>query len=93
MPDEMGMVERIARILFRLACGEPCPPSNLHWTYHQEDAREILRALREPTDAMLAAAADDIISYDRERHDSGEAVRSAIEAMIDAALREPGNAG
>ena len=93
MPGEIGMVERIGRILFRRARGVPCPPRSSNWTDYAADAREILRALREPTDAMLEAAADDIISYDRERHDLGEAVRSAIEAMIDAALREPGNAG
>lgn len=76
----MTMVERVARALCRHS--EPdC------WRTHMEDARSAIVAMREPTQAMKNAGAEEMDTCDpADRCPGPDEVASGYQAMIDAAL-------
>jgi hypothetical protein len=79
--SEVPWVERVGRILFRQARAVPCPPFSQNWKDYETDAREIIEAMRVPSEAMNQAAwamCGDNAPWDR-----------SWAAMIDAALKEP----
>lgn len=54
---------------------------------YEDQARAVIEALREPTEAMIAAGEDcPIVNYD------GNDPKQVWQAMIDAALKEPDGA-
>lgn len=71
------MIERVARALAKLA-------DNDNWNEFVPDARAAIEAMREPTDAMMAA-----VDCAGEKADwlSGRAWTAAWQAMIDEALK------
>ena len=66
--SNMSLVERIARVLAGRELSINAEGSDAsagsevdaHWPAHVEDARSILRALREPDEAMAAAGDPDV---------------------------------
>ena len=78
------MVERVARILFRQARGVKCAPLDAAWRDYEADAREVVEAMREPTEAMINKPKIDCWeqSYVYENQ-----INEIWQAMIDEALR------
>jgi hypothetical protein len=74
------MVERVARAICVSDC-TPFTPSDDYWKLYLPHALAVMKAMREPTESMVAAAAP---AHDGERliH------RVAYRLMIDAALSE-----
>lgn len=83
----MGMVERVARELYRMRCGEEERPWSLlakaKKTPYLENACTILFVLTEPTDSMIRAGID---AWEK----SPMAVVTQFRAMIDKAIQESG---
>jgi hypothetical protein len=77
------MVERVAAVLASYREG-------YHWTDLVREARDVIEAMREPTDEMIAAAWGVV----RSRYPSGQlmgpgpAFVEAMQAMIDASLEK-----
>jgi hypothetical protein len=100
MPDEMTMVERVARALSVADGMHPQAASNdadeqPAWTLYVGMAKAAIESLREPTEAMVEAGSGASTSGDEgvfrilvDRQCAGE----AWSLMIDAALKEPTNA-
>jgi len=79
------MVERVARAICVSDC-TPSTPIDDYWQSYVPHARAMIKAMREPTDAMLGAAAP---AHEGERimH------KVAYRLMIDAALSETPETG
>lgn len=83
-------VERVARAIFDHAASKPA--GQPAWDVASEDvrewvrdhARDAIRAMREPTDAMVAAGIDDIMAMVGSEHHQ---VTCIYRAMIDEALK------
>lgn len=76
------MIERVARRLAQLEVGEGERLADAFWHQFIGDARSVLTAMREPTEAMIEAA------YAVEPDGRVPALSDAWTAMIDAALAE-----
>ena len=50
-----GLVERVGRILFRQARSVKCPPFSSNWKDYEDDAREIVAAMKDPPERVLVA--------------------------------------
>ena len=80
------MIERVARALHKLDTGDGCPTfedCNLQ-EYFFEQARAAIKAMREPTEAMITCK-DDVMMF---LEISPSWLGSVWRAMIDCALRE-----
>jgi hypothetical protein len=91
------MIERVARKLMAVAIGAGADSRGLEWTEFEHDARDLLSAIREPTDSMIIAGAkamtdaNNAIACDEGEWLAGEFAldaRRGFPAMIDAALAE-----
>lgn len=84
MEDSTGMVDRLVTVLSAQHCGNAAAPSTALMASDKEELRSavraLLRAMREPTSAQLAAFA-------RVCDDDGSClVRTGWRAMIEAAI-------
>lgn len=88
--EPSGMVERVARALCSFLGLDPdeiIPGGVPCWTWHTEQARAAIEAMREPTAAMV----EDGDCHNRAEGSTIECfenVRTIYRAMIDAALKE-----
>lgn len=90
-----SMIERVARAI----CGTTSGTGDDHqWKMFLDEARAAIEAMREPTDAILAATEDVVTGHDDFACGDGtlylsypgfhEYAKTAWQAMIDAALNE-----
>lgn len=93
MSEVPEMVERVARAIYEGRNGKGCKPwsllTNAHKDPYRGDARASIEAMREPTEAMLAAASEaDALNWSLEDGEGLDGVSwdLAYQAMIDAAL-------
>lgn len=91
------LVERVARALCQNAGFLPDAVSNdedetPHWTLYASDARVAIEAMREPTEAMVAAGSgvtwwDGKDDEEWEENVSTDTAKRIYQAMIDEALK------
>lgn len=96
MPDERGVVERVAEAMLNLHRRrnglEPTTLDQMrdeHRAEWIEDARAAIEAMREPTPGILAALRDNVPVYGHEWEYEEDEAPICWRAMIDAALSEP----
>jgi hypothetical protein len=73
------MVDRVAQAI----CAES---ATLDWREYRDEARRAIAAMREPTEAMLAAGVSWTVRMSGDQ--SANVVRTVYQAMVDAALKE-----
>ena len=99
-----GMIERVARLLCEQRGGDPNvviqagdatgnPIERTAWELHQDDARAVLSAMREPTEEMMRAKAvdDDGEKAEVDGYLDYLSADNIWRAMIDAAFEEGRN--
>lgn len=77
------MVERVARAIQDKACIYECTPGDPIEAWAMESARAAIEAMREPTDAMAAAATFAVQSHSSAR----DADKAIYRAMLKEALK------
>ena len=92
---KVDVVERVARAICRAMWGDDCPLMTAaafeeeHWSQTLAEARAAIAAMREPTEAMVAAATHGPPSGPVLHPASVRAPRAVWRAMVDAALAQP----